>query len=259
LFFCADASLAALLIILKVPRRFQFEFDSSSDFSVLFICSYVVCLAVFSFELLFEVMARYSQRAGNQKQHSGQKMGFFNFAIDLIVCCSLAFEIFTYLRGTEHYVNFIGLRVFKIFKFLRAWNQFSDLDMILESVFDSMAMMANIFSALIVTLVLYCIIAVQLFSNTFYKVCSNVNVKNITANIIPVQYCDSSSTCPKGFECVESIDNLPLIGTVSFANSWNALIQLVQVVLPDNWPPVRNPCHSVIVQVPHKHNLFCRS
>ena len=134
---------------------------------------------------------------------------------------------------------------------------FNVLDMILESVFDSMAMMANIFSALIVTLVLYCIIAVQLFSNTFYKVCSNVDVKNITANIIPVQYCDSSSTCPKGFECVESIDNLPLIGTVSFANSWNALIQLVQVVLPDNWPPVRNPCHSVkIVRIPHKNNLF---
>ncbi len=241
----ANTTLAALLIILKVPRRLQLDFDSyrSTDSSLLFIYSYAVCFILFFSELIFEVMARYSRRAENQKQDHRKRTGFFNFVIDLIVCCSLAAEIIAYLNASGHFVNFIGLRVFKTFKYLRAWNQFSDLDMILESVFDSMSMMANIFSALIVTLILYCIIAVQLFSDTFYKVCINVNVQNITAKLNPVQYCDSSSACPKGFDCVESSDNLPFMGTMSFENSWSALILLVQVVLPDNWPPVLNPSH----------------
>jgi hypothetical protein len=241
----ANATLAALLIILKVPRRLQLDFDSyrSSDLSLLFVYSYAVCLVLFLSELIFEVMARFSRRAENQKQHHGKRIGFFNFAIDLIVCCSLAAEIITYLNAADHFVNFIGLRVFKTFKYLRTWNQFSDLDMILESVFDSMSMMANIFSALIITLVLYCIIAVQLFSDTFYRVCTNLNVQNISAKLSPVQYCDSSSACPKGFDCVESNDNLPFMGTISFENSWTALVLLVQVVLPDNWPPVLNPSH----------------
>lgn len=203
-----------------------------------------------------EVMARFSNLAESQKQHHSKKLGFFNVALDLIVCCSLAAEIILHLNGDDLYMSFVGLRVFKVFKYLRVWNQFSDLDMILESVFDSMAMMANIFSALIVTLILYCIIAVQLFSNTFYSVCTNVNVKNFSATLKPVLYCDSTSACPIGFECVESSDNLPLMGTVSFANSWNALIQLVQVVLPDNWPPVISPL--IHLRFSREFTLFCR-
>ncbi len=182
------------------------------------------------------MLARYSSRAEVQKQHPAKIFGFFNVATDLLVCCSLAADLILYLNGNEFGVNFIGLRVFKIFKYLRVWNQFSDLDNILESVYDSMAMMANIFSALIVTLILYCIIAVQLFSNTFYSVC--MRATNLTAPLIPVQYCESAFQCPSGFDCVESVDNLPLMGTYAFDNSWNALIQLVQVVLPDHWPPV---------------------
>jgi hypothetical protein len=233
-----NLSLPALLIILKVPRELRLDFDAyrSTDFSTLFISSYAVCLVVFTSELILELLARYSSRAEAQKQHHAKKFGFFNFATDLLVCSSLAVDIILYLNDSDYGVNFIGLRVFKIFKYLRVWNQFSDLDNILESVYDSMAMMANIFSALVVTLALYCIIAVQLFSNTFYSIC--MLSSNISAPLIPVQYCELSSHCPSGFICVESVDNLPLMGTYAFDNSWNALIQLVQVVLPDHWPPV---------------------
>jgi hypothetical protein len=222
---------------LKVPRLLQLDFEStrSIDLSTLFVSSYTICLVVFFFELILEVLAMYSNHSRNQQP--GHKKGFFNFAVDLVVCCSLAAEIISYLIEDNSYVNLVGLRIFKIFKYLRFWNNFSDLDNILESVYDSMAMMANIFSSLIVTLVLYCIIAVQLFSDTFYNACMIVQ-NNTSFTLVPTQYCDASSQCPKGFECVESIDNLPAMGTYAFDNSWNALIQLIQVVLPDNWPPV---------------------
>jgi hypothetical protein len=245
-----------------VPRRLQLDIESyrSADFSLLFLCSYAICLVFFLSELILEVMARFSNRAESQKQHQRKKFGFFNVALDLIVCCSLAAELILHLNGDDLYMSFVGLRVFKVFKYLRVWNQFSDLDMILESVFDSMAMMANIFSALIVTLILYCIIAVQLFENTFYNVCTKVTVKNFSATLLPVQYCDSTSACPIGFECVESNNNLPLMGTFSFANSWNALIQLVQVVLPDNWPPVISPLIHLrlFCTISGEFTLFCR-
>jgi hypothetical protein len=245
-----NATFTALLIIIKVPRSLRLDFDSyrSTDFSTLYISSYAVCFVVFTTELILEVLARYSSRAEAQKLHPAKKFGFFEVATDLLVCSSLAADIILYLNGNEHGVSFIGLRVFKIFKYLRVWSQFSDLDNILESVYDSMAMMANIFSALIVTLILYCIIAVQLFSNTFYSVC--ISTKNISAPLIPVQYCQSSSQCPSGFDCVESVDNLPFMGTYAFDNSWNALIQLVQVVLPDHWPPVAPPFHRTCFMLP---------
>jgi hypothetical protein len=184
----------------------------------------------------------YSNQSRNQQP--GHKKGFFNFAVDLVVCCSLAAEIISYLIGDTSYLNLVSLRVFKIFKYLRCWSDFSDLDNILESVYDSMAMMANIFSSLIVTLVLFCIIAVQLFSDTYFNACTMVQ-NNISFPLVPTQYCDASSQCPKGFDCVESTDNVPLMGAYAFDNSWNALIQLIPVVLPDNWPQVPKPFSTI--------------
>jgi hypothetical protein len=247
-------NLPAILMVLKVPRRLQLEFFSG-DLELLFLCSYIICFVVFASELLFEVLAKFSHHVGIPTKGSSRQLGFFNAVVDFIVCCSLCVEISYHSLGEDHIVNFIGLRIFKVFKYLRVWGPFSDLDNILESVYDSMAMMANIFSALIVTLILYCIIAVQLFSDTFYSVCMNTTVDSA---LIPIQYCESSSFCPVGFDCVESPRNLPAMGTHAFDNSWNALIQLVQVVLTDNWPPVLPPSKFLSTPI-YKSLSFCSS
>ena len=243
---CLLSVYIAILMILKVPRQHKFAFDASTDYGMLFVYSYAICFVVFLSELILEISARYANNADSQNQHPGQLSGFVNYSLDMIVCGSLAAEMIFYVARVQNAFNFVGLRIFKIFKYLRVWTRFSDLDNILEAVSHSMKMMANIMFALAVTLILYCIVSVQLFSNTFYSVCAKIGSGS---SLIPTQYCQSASQCPMGFECSTSKDNLPKMGINAFDNSYNALVQLVQVVLPDNWPPVQRPPIPTHVQV----------
>ena len=245
---CLLSVYIALLMILKIPRDHKFAFDASTDYGMLFVYSYAICFFVFFSELILEILARYSHRADIQNAHPGQVSGFVNYSLDIIVCGSLAAEIVFYVVRSQNAFNFVGLRVFKIFKYLRVWTRFSDLDNILEAVSHSMKMMANIMFALAATLILYCIISVQLFSETFYSLCAKIGVGT---SLVPTQYCASSSQCPKGFECKTSRDNLPKMGINAFDNSYNAFVQLIQVVLPDNWPPVPAPPppHPLMLQM----------
>ena len=193
----------------------------------------IVFTSLFALEVILKCTASglwtipYSDNDGGYFRSNWNRLDFFVTAL----CCVTVF------LGS----SYGGLRAFRLLRILRVASFSMSIRILINSLIASLPKLSHVFLLFIVFLLVFAIVAVQLWGGALRNRCVltltdlNINIDPLMNDTVCHQRSSSLSgyTCPFGFECVP-VEN-PGHGYINFDNVFYSLLTLLVAVTLEGW------------------------